>query len=72
MARKRGIQWINPYDLGWKKNWQQVYGSKPFLWSILASGREPEFLPLPIAGELSRRSHAKKELKSYSNRLSPV
>eukprot|EP00550_Attheya_septentrionalis_P010356 CAMPEP_0198281512 /NCGR_PEP_ID=MMETSP1449-20131203/1429_1 /TAXON_ID=420275 /ORGANISM="Attheya septentrionalis, Strain CCMP2084" /LENGTH=495 /DNA_ID=CAMNT_0043977309 /DNA_START=226 /DNA_END=1713 /DNA_ORIENTATION=+ len=72
MARKRGIQWINPYDLGWKKNWQQVYGSKPFFRSILASGREPEFLPVPIAGELGRRSHAKKELKSSSNRLPPV
>eukprot|EP00978_Attheya_sp_CCMP212_P036815 scaffold169621_cov46-Attheya_sp.AAC.2 len=35
-------------------------------------GREPEFLPVPIAGELGRRSHAKKELKSSSNRLPPV
>lgn len=59
-ARKRGRAWMNPYDLGWKRNWQQVFGSLHPLVALLPSWREPEFLPLPILGEKGRR-RSKKE-----------
>jgi hypothetical protein len=49
-SRYRGVKWSNPYCLGWKRNWQQVYGRKFFLLAILPSARLPEFLPIPIAG----------------------
>lgn len=51
IARSRGISWINPYDLGMKRNWQQVYGTSHPLLALLPSGRQPEYLPVPIAGE---------------------
>jgi len=54
-AKNLGTIWINPYDLGNKRNWQQVYGSDNPLLALLPSWREPEFLPIPIAGEKGRR-----------------
>lgn len=53
-AASRGGRWANPYSLGWRKNWQLVYGSSHPLLAMLPSRREPEFLPIPIAGELVR------------------
>eukprot|EP00521_Asterionellopsis_glacialis_P018034 CAMPEP_0195295066 /NCGR_PEP_ID=MMETSP0707-20130614/16537_1 /TAXON_ID=33640 /ORGANISM="Asterionellopsis glacialis, Strain CCMP134" /LENGTH=494 /DNA_ID=CAMNT_0040356201 /DNA_START=183 /DNA_END=1667 /DNA_ORIENTATION=- len=54
-AKKRKTAWINPYDLGYRSNWEQVYGSGNILLSLLPSSREPEFLPVPIAGDIGRR-----------------
>lgn len=60
-------KWKNPYDLGYRRNWQQVYGySKKYntWWKalFLLSRREPEFLPLPIPGDEGKRS-------TYQHRL---
>jgi hypothetical protein len=51
------IIWKNPYDLGWKRNWQQVFGAQNPVWKaiVMPSRREPEFLPLPLPGEAGRR-----------------
>lgn len=57
-VRARGITWINPYDLGIKRNWQQVYGTSHPLLALLPSTRVPEFLPTPLAGERGKR-HSK-------------
>eukprot|EP00525_Craspedostauros_australis_P010108 CAMPEP_0198122536 /NCGR_PEP_ID=MMETSP1442-20131203/35108_1 /TAXON_ID= /ORGANISM="Craspedostauros australis, Strain CCMP3328" /LENGTH=168 /DNA_ID=CAMNT_0043781581 /DNA_START=1 /DNA_END=507 /DNA_ORIENTATION=+ len=56
-ARKAKRKWINPYSLGARRNWQQVFGSRlnPFLAVLLPSTRQPEYLPLPIAGEQGKR-----------------
>lgn len=73
-ARKRGTSWINPYDLGSKANWTQIYGTSHPLRAMLPSSREPEFLPIPINGELIRR-HAKignntiRETTSFNDNL---
>ena len=58
-ARKRGNKWKNPYDLGWKRNFQQVYGHSqhPVAAVLLPSRREPEFLPLPLPGDEGKRRH---------------
>ena len=61
-AKKLNQKWRNPYDLGWKRNLQQVFGTKPFLIAFLVpSTREPEFLPLPIMGEDGKREHMRKK-----------
>ena len=36
-----------PYDQGYLRNWQAVYGTGPLLLSMLPSRREREFLPVP-------------------------
>jgi palmitoyltransferase len=60
-AKRLRRQWINPYDFGWKRNWQQVYGTgNPVLALFVPSSREPEFLPVPFAGDRGRR-HPKEE-----------
>ncbi len=56
-ARHRGIKWTNPYDLGWYRNLQQVYGKKLGFMALLPSSREPEYLPLPIPGEKGFRKN---------------
>jgi len=61
-AKKSGKKYRNPYDLGWKRNWQQVYGDCGDTVSVLMailipSSREPDFLPLPIGGESGKRKH---------------
>ncbi|CAM9715162.1 unnamed protein product [Sphacelaria rigidula] len=50
-ARQWGELWSNPFDVGCKGNWQQVFGPKPFLLGLLPSRRAPpppvvEFFPL--------------------------
>jgi hypothetical protein len=51
-ARQAGQKWKNPYSLQTcRANWEQVFGrSRWILLSILPSGREPEFLPVPVPG----------------------
>jgi hypothetical protein len=66
-SRKRK-QWRNPYDLGYRRNWQQVYGCGHPLWAVIVpSTRRPEFLPLPIAGEAGRRREYHRSLSSANN-----
>lgn len=51
----------NPYDLGFKRNIEQIWGESKggwFLYFILAflpSSREPEFLPIPLKGDAGKR-----------------
>lgn len=55
-ARKLNKKFTSPYDLGWKRNWQQVYGTQhPLVALLVPSTREPEFLPLPLKGEDGKR-----------------
>ncbi|CAJ1961727.1 unnamed protein product [Cylindrotheca closterium] len=59
-AHKLNKKWKNPYDMGLKRNWQQVYGSgNPLLAFLIPSCREPEFLPLPLPEEKGRRIWAR-------------
>jgi len=59
-ARQRKKKFRNPYDLGWKRNFQQIYGTgNAFFSLILPSTREPEFLPLPLP---SREGLRRKDL----------
>ena len=65
-AKKLGKKYRNPYDMGWKRNWQQVYGDYDDRWSMLMailipSKREPHFLPLPIGGEEGKRKNLRKQ-----------
>ena len=58
-AQRFKKKWINPYDLGWKRNFQQIYGSRQPFWMAIGipSKREPEFLPLPLPGDAGKRSN---------------
>lgn len=61
-AKRLGQKYRNPYDMGLKRNWQQVYGDYNCRWSMLMavlipSKREPDFLPLPLRGEEGKRKH---------------
>jgi palmitoyltransferase len=54
--------WKNPYSAGtWRRNWEMIYGSRAargccgILLAMMPSGREPEFLPIPIDAKLMRR-----------------
>lgn len=61
-ANKLNKKWKNPYDMGMKRNWQQVYGSgNALLAFLIPSCREPEFLPLPLPEEKGRRIWARKK-----------
>jgi hypothetical protein len=54
---KLNKKFTSPYDLGRKRNWQQVYGTQhPLLALLVPSTREPEFLPLPLKGEEGKRA----------------
>lgn len=57
-ANRLNKKWSNPYSLGWKRNFQQIYGTQP-MWKalLLPSTREPEFLPLPLPGDKGKRIH---------------
>lgn len=46
-ARRRGEVWHNPYDLGMRKNWEQVFGKMHPLLSILPARRQPGWPPYP-------------------------
>lgn len=56
-AKSIGKVWKNPYNLGYKRNFQQVYGSSlhPILAILLPSTREPEFLPVPLQDDKGNR-----------------
>jgi hypothetical protein len=52
-----GKKWKNPYDQSsWRRNWQQVYGTRHWCLAILPSRREPDFLPVPIPFFASKAS----------------
>eukprot|EP00529_Nitzschia_sp_RCC80_P041146 CAMPEP_0113485224 /NCGR_PEP_ID=MMETSP0014_2-20120614/24372_1 /TAXON_ID=2857 /ORGANISM="Nitzschia sp." /LENGTH=424 /DNA_ID=CAMNT_0000378861 /DNA_START=375 /DNA_END=1649 /DNA_ORIENTATION=- /assembly_acc=CAM_ASM_000159 len=61
-ARRLGQKYRNPYDLGWRRNLQQVFGFQLPFWLafLIPSTREPEFLPLPMNGEDGKRKHLRK------------
>lgn len=61
-AKRLGQKYRNPYDLGWRRNLQQVYGfQRPFwLAFLIPSTREPDFLPLPMNGEEGKRKHLRR------------
>ena len=48
----RGHLYMNPYDMGRRKNWQHVMGTMGVLKSLLPSTREPPGLPWPDFGFL--------------------
>jgi len=55
-AKHHGDVFINPYDLGLQQNFQQIWGCGP-LWKVfLPSWKSREFLPLPSAGMVGKRS----------------
>lgn len=52
--------WSNPFDVGCKGNWQQVFGPQPFLLALLPSRRSPpppliDFFPLEDEGQDQRQ-----------------
>jgi palmitoyltransferase len=53
----------NPYDLGFKRNLEQVWGEWKggwfifFIMAFLPRSREPDFLPIPLKGDAGKRSH---------------
>jgi len=74
-AKRSGQKYRNPYDRGWKRNWQQVYGDFNDRWSmfmgvLIPSRREPAFLPLPIGGEEGKRKHLR-QLRSEDELTKP-
>lgn len=51
-AKLANKKYKNPYDMGMKRNFQQVYGTgNPLVAMLVPSNREPEFLPVPIPGK---------------------
>ncbi|CAM9662312.1 unnamed protein product, partial [Phaeothamnion confervicola] len=44
-AHHRGEVFTNPFDQGWRRNWEQVFGPGPFLAGLLPSRRKP---PNPV------------------------
>lgn len=52
----------NPYDLGFKRNIEQIWGEWNGGWflffflAFLPSSREPDFLPIPLKGDAGKRS----------------
>ena len=69
-ARRLKKKHKTPYDLGMKRNFQQVYGCSrhPILAVMVPSWREPEFLPLPLPGEEGkRRTTAMKKTEQKEN-----
>uniref|UniRef100_A0A7S1BUC8 Palmitoyltransferase n=1 Tax=Corethron hystrix TaxID=216773 RepID=A0A7S1BUC8_9STRA len=65
-AQYKGQTFINPYDLGSRRNFQQVYGTQHFLLAILPSMRDPTFLPVPLYGSIGFRCRYK--LRGTSHR----
>jgi len=73
-AKRSGQKYQNPYDMGSKRNWQQIYGEYNDRWSmfmaiIIPSRREPEFLPLPIGGEEGKRKYLRQLLREENNEM---
>ena len=46
-ARMQGQKYRNPYDLGFKRNWQMVFGNRSVLTMFLPSTRQPPWPPWP-------------------------
>ena len=69
-AKRSGQKYRNPYDMGWKRNWQQVYGyrSSMVLSFLIPSTREPDYLPVPISGEEGKRMHLRETNSNKNNR----
>jgi len=69
-ARRSGQKYRNPYDMGWKRNWEQVYGYRSSMLSafLIPSTREPDYLPIPISGEKGKRVYLRRN--SSSNKRS--
>jgi len=72
-AKRLGQKYRNPYDMGWRRNWQQVYGdyndTKSVLMAILVpSRREPHFLPIPIGVEQGKRKHLRNRDGKYDGK----
>lgn len=70
-AKRSGQKFRNPYDMGMKRNWQQVYGDYNGKWPmfmavLVPSRREPDFLPLPIGGEEGKRKHLRQQKRRES------
>jgi hypothetical protein len=59
-AKRLNKKWTNPYSFGWRRNFQQTFGTSLVWWKaiLIPSSREPEFLPLPLPGDLGKRSIA--------------
>ena len=56
-AKKLGKPWKNPYDMGIKGNWEQIFGrGNPIRSLIIPSARQPDLLPLPLKGENGLRT----------------
>lgn len=69
-CRIRGEEFYNPYDIGPRRNIEQIWGrwgkngqgSWFLLWTVLLpSIRENEFLPIPIKGDEGLRKHWNKD-----------
>mmetsp|Transcript_5702 Transcript_5702/g.8268 ORF Transcript_5702/g.8268 Transcript_5702/m.8268 type:complete len:520 (-) Transcript_5702:58-1617(-) len=55
-ARRMGRTYRNAYDLGCKRNFQQIWGSsKPFLKIFVPIRDMPDFLPVPMKGDVGKR-----------------
>ena len=62
-AERAGKKWKNPYCLGYKSNWQIVFGTHHPLLVLMPSSRAPDFLPLPVNGKLIRRGKVEAGMK---------
>eukprot|EP00560_Eucampia_antarctica_P004628 CAMPEP_0197836032 /NCGR_PEP_ID=MMETSP1437-20131217/27729_1 /TAXON_ID=49252 ORGANISM="Eucampia antarctica, Strain CCMP1452" /NCGR_SAMPLE_ID=MMETSP1437 /ASSEMBLY_ACC=CAM_ASM_001096 /LENGTH=336 /DNA_ID=CAMNT_0043441883 /DNA_START=379 /DNA_END=1389 /DNA_ORIENTATION=- len=72
-ARLRGTIYVNPYDLGLNRNFQQLWGAgNVWLAILIPSSREPQFLPVPIPGDLGKRHPKSKESAILITDSSPV
>jgi len=68
-AKREGNKWQNPYDQGWRKNFQQVYGvERNWLIALLPSNRQPDVLPVPVPGHSGMRRWRYHETNMMKNK----